>query len=54
MKFVMNKSTKNQKLNISHLVHKATILGYFTFSLNDYILCEICYEQRHKESEITY
>ena len=65
MKFVMNKGTKNQKLNILHkaymiiysvkldLRHKDKKLTYFALSWNGYILCENCYEQRHKESEIT-
>ena len=42
VKFAMNQGTKNQKM------------GCFRLSLNDYIFCEICYEQRHKESETKY
>ena len=41
VKFAMNKGTKNQKWDISH-------------HLNDYILYEICYDQRHKESKFRY
>ena len=38
MKIAMNKGTKKKKTQ------------NFALSLNDYILYEICYEQRHKES----
>ena len=57
VKFTLNKSTKNQNLDISHCMeqrHKESDMRYFTLSLNKYILCEICYERRHKESKFIY
>ena len=35
-------------------MHKESTIRYFIFSLNDYIICEICNEQGHKESKLKY
>ena len=35
-------------------MHKESTLRYFTLRLNNYIICEISYEQVHKESTLRY
>ena len=35
-------------------MHKEITPRYSTLCFNDYILCEICYEQVHKASTVRY